>query len=413
MQLVFSFRNAAIGTALIVAGYYGYRGMDDCWDCYYWGYTNLDVRTTSNAMVFPKPIPERRLVGDEEVCYTSPDYRRNRHECWDEDGPQSCVYHTGNVVCRSLNGAQPHCTGSIYRCEQDDEGQRECHEVDADTVETQTNCHTREKYRHWVHYDLHVLDLSDPDNPVLGEPLSMPRHEEGVSVRNFGADDVYVSYVVPVDVENDSRPFVRYFFKRVDLTNPANPRVRRGVNVPGEVIAADHGGRRIFTRDVVWGSNIVETAINKLTVADGRAYLEARRRFVDQQVSTIDLDSRGNLLVSHRLAWSLVDYEERRNVTQDLTILDAQSDDMQVLGEAEVDVWAQLQEVQEGRALFSVPGGLLVINIDDAQHPFAQAYYPTRGWPRGITMAGDNVWFAAGRYGIYKFDMDAFNLHIQ
>lgn len=27
MQLVFSFRNAAIGTALIVAGYYGYRGF--------------------------------------------------------------------------------------------------------------------------------------------------------------------------------------------------------------------------------------------------------------------------------------------------------------------------------------------------------------------------------------------------
>lgn len=391
-------------------GYYGYYyDTDDCWDCYWWGYTRLDVREVDNALVFPRPIPQRRLLGQEEVCSTYPEQRR--HDCWNEDGPQSCTYYSGSVRCRSLNDGPEHCTGSMYRCEQDDEGQTECTEIEADEIETRTNCYERESYRYWQHYELNVLDLSNPDRPALADTVRMPSNQEAVSVRHFSGSDVYVNYRVPVQIDNDTRPFVRYYTKRVDLTNPSRPSVGMPINVPGEVIATANRGELLFTQDTVWGENIIETAINKLQVDDGRARLVARQRFQDQQVYGIRLDDSGNLLVSHRLAWRLVDHNNRQDVTSDLTIFDA-SRNLRRVASVEVDTWASLQEVKRGRALFSVPGGLLVMNLDNPAQPYAQGYFPTHGWPRGITVDGEDIFFAAGRYGIQRFGLDEFNLEL-
>ena len=391
-------------------GYWGYYGEDDCWDCYWWGYTQLDVREVEGALVFPRTIPERRLLGTQEVCNTYPINRRG-YDCWDEDGPQECTYYTGGIQCSSLNDAPQHCTGSLYRCDQDAEGQTECAEIEDNAVATETNCYEHEAYRYWQHFALDVVDLTDPDHPVLADTVEMPSNQEAVSVRHFDGTDLYVNYRIPVQVEDDSRPFVRNYTKRVDLSDPSRPRVQMPINVPGEVIATANGGSLLFTQDTVWGDNIIETAINKLAVEDGRARLIARQRFADQQVYAIDLDNRGNLLVSHRLAWRLVDRNNYDQVTSDLTIFDA-SRNLRRVSTVEVDTWAALQEVKDGRALFSVPGGLLVMNLDDPRQPYAQGYFPTNGWPRGITVEGDDIFFAAGRYGIQRFGLDEFNLEL-
>ena len=62
-----------------------------------------------------------------------------------------------------------------------------------------------------------------------------------------------------------------------------------------------------------------------------------------------------------------------------LSILDAQSFD--VLSESDVDNWATFKSARAGKALFQVSGGLLIVNIEDAAHPKAQAYFPSQGWP--------------------------------
>jgi hypothetical protein len=91
-----------------------------------------------------------------------------------------------------------------------------------------------------------------------------------------------------------------------------------------------------------------------------------------------------------------------------LSILDAQS--LEVSGEAEVDQWATFTDAKAGRALFSVSGGLLVFNVEDASKPVAQAYFPTVTFPSDIYFDGQEALFAAGPYGIYRFDTEAFNL---
>ena len=78
--------------------------------------------------------------------------------------------------------------------------------------------------------------------------------------------------------------------------------------------------------------------------------------------------------------------------------------------EIEVDRWARLRDARVGRALFLVPGGLLVLNIDDATSPYAQAYFPTQGWSQHIVVDANDIFFAAGRYGMYKFGLDETNL---
>jgi hypothetical protein len=50
------------------------------------------------------------------------------------------------------------------------------------------------------------------------------------------------------------------------------------------------------------------------------------------------------------------------------------------------------------------------MNLDNPAAPFAQAFFATRGWPREINIEGRQIIFAAGRYGIYAFGLDTFNL---
>ena len=117
-----------------------------------------------------------------------------------------------------------------------------------------------------------------------------------------------------------------------------------------------------------------------------------------------------NIMLSHRLAWSVAYARGEYDPSQHLSVLDAYSDDFDVLAEVEVDSWAQLRDARSGRALFQVPGGLLVFNLDDPTAPYPQAFFATRGWPRDILVEGRQIIFAAGRYGIYAFDLDTVNL---
>lgn len=76
----------------------------------------------------------------------------------------------------------------------------------------------------------------------------------------------------------------------------------------------------------------------------------------------------------------------------------------------DVDEWATFTDAQAGRALFRVSGGIMLINVKVPSAPFAQAYFPTPGWPQDILFEGSDIIIAAGPYGIYRFDASVFNL---
>jgi hypothetical protein len=222
-------------------------------------------------------------------------------------------------------------------------------------------------------------------------------------------DDVWLSYKRPVQVAGDPRPYVAYYIRRFGLAQPSQPSLGPAINVPGELLEIENASPYgvISTRDLVWGPATVDTALARLRLYPGVAMLESHRSFPDQLVEAIRLDGTGHVLVSHRTAWSVA---VQGDTDQKLTVLDANAVAGTALAEVPIDTWATLQGAQAGRGLFQVPGGLLVLNLDDPHAPYPQAFFPTRGWPRRITLDGRTIVAPAGRYGIYAFDLDAFNL---
>ncbi len=386
-------------------GYYGY--YDDCWNCGYRGYygPSSDVAPVNGGLAFLQRHYEQELVGTEQVCST---WSNEPSSCSDVDGVSTCSYLEGGITCRQLESeAEPTCYGSLRRCTytyDNNTYEYDCVDVDVDDAQTQTSCYQNERYHYWTRFTVEVLDLRQPASPQLLDTIELPEHDEGVRMVQDGSR-VWISYKRPEDAPNTTLPYVRYFAKKLDLSNLDNPTLSNGINVPGELLAV--AGNQLYTRDYLWGDEIVETTLNRVRLSGGLAYLDAIHAFDNQIVSQVSLDGAGNALVTHQLAWQFVEDEDDYGTR--LTVLDADGD-MSALSNTLVDSWAQLKDARAGRALFQVPGGLLVLNLDDATAPSAQAYFPLRGWPSRIHVEGDDIVVPAGRYGVYRFDLDAFNL---
>jgi hypothetical protein len=402
---------------------YSYGGWwrgEDCFDCRgggYYGGGQLDVKVVGNAMLFPRQLQKQELQGTAQIRNSYPTDNRYWERCYgpDADGnhtAKACTYNTGYRNCSQLtrvDGTQEAevCQGAFYTCTQDAQGATDCQEVPVGSIPTQENVYSNEQYRYWTHYELSVLDVTNPAQPTLRPKLTMPEAEEAVALVEDGSG-VWVNYKQPTQLPGDSRPYVRYFVKRLELSNPSAPALGAAINVPGELIAAQQD--TLLTRDFLWGQSIVETSINKLKLHGGLAYLQATQRFVDQYVQRVVIDGAQLALVSHNTAWQANQSNNGQQEQHKLSILSLAGNTMSLSATAEVDYWADLQSAKNGRALFQVPGGLLVFNVTNAQSPYAQAYFPTRGWPTDLTLHNSDIYFSAGPYGLYKFDLNTDNL---
>jgi hypothetical protein len=396
-------------------GYYG-KGMIavDCMDCgggWYGGYGQLNVQVVDGAVVFPQTAQQQKRLGKETVCYQYANSSGVSIAC-SKDG--ACTrpsdYYSGSITCSSLNGAPQTCSGEITKCTYTNSTDYTtcCVPVDSTSISLVKNCNTNDKYRYWTSYSLYVLDLTG-STPRLTDPVELPTADEGVSVLASG-QSVYYSYALPYDVKDDQREHVRYYFVQVDLSTPSKPKLVEPVNVPGVLLAVQ--GDTIYTQDVLWGTSVAQSVINKLTLKDGLAYRQASYLFANQIVETVKLDGAGHVLVSHQQAYNYSQTCSGTSSSQDyatkLTILGAS--DLSQLSEIAVDNWATFKSAEAGRALFQVSGGLIIMNVQDPVAPYAQAYFPTPGWPQDILFERGNILLAAGRYGIYQFDASAFNL---
>jgi hypothetical protein len=394
-------------TDKIKADDYGYGyGMEDCFDCG-WYRPTPQANLVGQALVFSSRQWESDLLGVEHICTTWPE----DYGCYGyEEGGAAEDCYSGSITCSSLNGRSQTCSGAISKCVAAEDGQWSCAEIDPDSIPTQEYCYDQEKRRYWSYMKLNALDLRNPDAPVMAPEKTLPRDEEDISLLADGAT-LYVTFLLPVDVVSDSRPYVRYFFRAIDWTDPSRPVTGPSINIPGELLQVN--GNSIFTRDYMWGNNSLESAVNRLRVEDGRAYLEARRRFRDRVVQEVKLDGNGHILVSHSVSW----YGQGRGGVQDqteqmskLSVLDALGTDLPLLSEIDIDSWASLRDAKDSRVFFTVPSGLLIVNLENPEAPVAQAYYPVIGWPTRMVPEGSFLYIPAGRYGLYRFDVTSLNL---
>jgi hypothetical protein len=415
-----------LDTDRIQPGYYGYYGypeagvaagaapaggvaIDRCFEgCggpyygpYYGGSGSHWV--VGNAIAFVSYTQQMKSLGMVHECTQQPPYVGCSVS---SDGTSSCPeqQYTGSIDCRTPAGGKESCTGSILLC---DSKTRTCSPTNPPPG-TQMYCNDYEDTRYWQSYAFDTLDLSDPDAPAMAKQVKLADDEEGSSVLADGKK-LYFNYQQPYVLSSDSRASVKRYFRLIDFSDPQHADVGPAVNIPGEVIESD--GTTIYTRDLVWGDTDTHTLVARLIVDSGLAYEQASRVFQDRSVAAVRLDGASAMLVSSDPAYSYYNYygsSPDQQPMHTLSILDAQS--LNTLGEADVDAWATFEDAKQGRALFSVSGGLLVFDISDAMHPSAQAYFPTIGWPQDILFDGKQITFAAGPYGVYRFDANIFNL---
>lgn len=92
---------------------------------------------------------------------------------------------------------------------------------------------------------LEVVDLSNPAQPAHTATLELPEAAGHTALRADGTT-VMTSHWVPLP-EDDTK--ARFYFDRIDVSNPASPVLRAPVNVPGSLLSFDSDASRLLTVD--------------------------------------------------------------------------------------------------------------------------------------------------------------------
>ncbi len=406
----------------------------------YW----YDPTVIDNALAFLNHVYRSEVVGDEHVCRESPlDTNACRSQTTvDVNGKPliknilvpDCTYHRGGITCTELEGEDPICSGRIQECYVDLESNTACEGVDADDVPTRENCYDRTRERYWWEIKLKMIDLRDPDSAQITATAPFPTDAEGIALIP-DASNLWLSYRVPVEAAavagsgEVARPLVKFYIQRTDASNPQAPVFGPPINVPGTLLAVE--GSVLYTHDYRWQDEVVENTIVRLELIEGRAYEQATYSLGDAQVDQVRLDGAGHILISHRAPFefrthdtlvesAVIGIESPTGAIGDwrsfrvprpefLTVL-AANEFLEELSTTEIGSSYSLREALPGRALYSARGGALILNLEDPREPYFQAFLPTHGWPKRFTVIDRDLFVPAGSYGIFKFDLDEFNL---
>jgi hypothetical protein len=444
----FSTPTAPVSLGSVVAeldGYEHYYGGGMFYDaCYGPGCMGNDVvsnaRLVGNALVIPTRMPHSEILETRHYC-------EKYLEDWQEEaieGGWRYIWYSGSIRCEVAANGSRTCDGEIERCvEEYSEDQMDwsydCQPVEPDPAKLIETCWYDDITRYWDSYVLNIVDLSEPTAPVVAAPIAMPEDQQAAGLVVNG-NRLLVSHQMPYTAAADNRAYVQYFVRIVDLTTPASPVLSTPINTPGAVFAVS--GNVLITRDAKYGDDGIVSTLNTVALQNGAAHMLGTRTFEQGRIDHIVVDGVGRAYVTlSDDSWGyedmpyeedmvgvaddrvMVDVDMASDVAIDyvddyyfygtpgtLQIINLETLTLDVLGTLELNDFASLQIVRENRALLSVPGGMLVVDVADAANPAPRAFYPTGGWDFTYTTVGTIAVVTAGPYGIYTFDLTADNL---
>ncbi|TVR00979.1 MAG: hypothetical protein EA398_10755 [Deltaproteobacteria bacterium] len=419
----------------------GFRGM--VWDGGY-GHGGGQLAFADGVLVHRETRHHSEALGEAERCWWNLRDHREHQNCWssgpspgegrDGEDPHGtdadpetweCTRHQGYRNCNTDHLGRTTCSGELTRCtiEMPHGNVIACEPLTDEEIDRlfRRTCDTYTEYRRWQTAVLHRVDLSSPASPRALPPLETDAQQE---IRGGATLDgrYHLMWAEPVRVDDDPRRYVRWFFREVDLrADSIDEAFGPAVNVPGMLVQRE--GDALLTRDNLYGTRVIETAIHRLDLVDDtRAVLRGTARFRDAWVRDIALDGDGLALVNHQPWWSRHggwgdvvvsdgDGREEPDTSSRLSIYRIADDGFAPLADVPVDDWAHLRTATPGRAVFSAGQGVLILNLDDPAAPFPQTYAGLRGWwPSSFVPVGDRLWIPSGRFGIQEIDANDWNL---
>jgi hypothetical protein len=358
-----------------------------------------------DALAFVRPVEHASSPSTVETCSS---YAYTWVNCFGQEG---CTYLAGQRTCRTVDSGPEYCHGGFATCTDHAGADPTCVPEAFEDVEglVDTWCYTQTKSRDTIQFQIRVLNLSDPDNPSVAPSVTLPVQDEGVSMLARG-DNLYITVKQPAVVPGDTRPYARYYFRRLNLSDPSDPELGPAINVPGELLSVD--GNKAFTRDIVWGDQFMETAIARVKLKHGLAQLQNYEVLPDREVVGLAMDDKHAVAV-HQPVWDPYGYWN--GYGRRLSILKPSGNGgagagFTTLSDLSFNLKGTLLEAREDRALFWDWGGVLMLNLEDAENPQAQAYFPSHNWKHELVFDEGEILYAAGPFGIHQLDLDDSNL---
>lgn len=426
----------------------------DYWGCnmdsYWWGRPSLEIHPVRNGLAVKTLEAQREVLGQKESCFIRYEDVEGRitprdenliscdrvydeiYTGYDENDQtvRVCQDNYGDAYCSRIDEADFECHGSINHCVYTFEGSvmtnEECETIEginflqeATRLSQNDQCNTYDIIREWGSARISFIDTQDLDRPQISSTLLAPPQEnfQGLIVQD---EELLYSYSVPVDVEGDRVSFVRHFTRSINHGNLSAPQFNSAVNLPGKLLLKR--GDLIVSRDLIWSGDHTADTLNltRLNAEGTRAQFITRQRFDGRKIQTLALDQTPSgeerIVVSHRFDynsfWSLSD-EEQEAVEEEarharITIFGVEQLDQ--LGDAVSDRWATMLAVDKGKGFFRVGGGVLLMDLSNPSEITPQAFLPVMGWNPTLTIEGDHIYAASGRYGVFNLELESSNL---
>ncbi len=234
-----------------------------------------------------------------------------------------------------------------------------------------------------------VYDLAEPDHPRLAATVDLADSAWSWGLYASG------SYLWLTHFEWEPQASEgRYYVDRIDLSDPAHPKLLAKINVPGVFFAASEDGRRVFTAETWWKDDLTTTWVHGLQLTDtGKARLYGSAGVQGYPSGTA---------ARAGFAWiAASDWSGSQNTSRLAAV------DLGAMAVTDAQVvqggWTWLRLAAGGK-LFLQAGwqdqGILIYGLGNPAHPHFEQFFRTQEWVWDIVVDGGYAYLPSGPYGV-------------
>ncbi len=247
-------------------------------------------------------------------------------------------------------------------------------------------------------YGFHVLSLADASKPVLHDKLSMAKDENTVGIVQSSAG-LWVNYnKSQAELSANGEAMAKYFVKALTLSSSGKPQLGKEINIPGELMAVQ--GEQLFTIEYNWKAKTLEPSLHMLILNNDLAYLQASLNLAGQSPTKLLVDGSKVFLNAY----------DDRSYQYQVSVLQLNGKDFVSAAKISLGDYVELSAAQQSKLLLQNGYGVFVYDISKLDKPVPQAYFAANAWNGKLSITGEQIFMAAGAYGIYQFNFATVNL---
>jgi hypothetical protein len=272
-------------------------------------------------------------------------------------------------------------------------------------------------------YKLHLIDVSNPDDPDLASSTEVELNNYPSSVL-YEASTVYITDMEYLGWNETNYGYdYKYWTTRVDISDPDEPTVKDAVNVPGILVGIDQSGKRAYSISQWWDDvdYYTVTTLNTLTFEGDTATIDAALKF-DQNINKIVIkDQMAYITFGYSYYYGgyyekdiAVDVEEswgdgrtRYNgggTTTMMIVNLVDHDDPALFQTLNIPGSAALVKEDDGYLFFRYGGseGILIYDINAPGMMRLLGFYVTGAYTQEMDVHDDSIYLLNGFYGIER-----------